>query len=120
MVSRRDAAVRLDIPLEMASRHGLPAHLSEAELSAIESDPPVWLVQSRANRTGARKVWTDLTCSICGDTETARPKKWWPEWTLLVCDRHDPEDAPAPAPGHARYAVHGVGTRFVALVDEPA
>ena len=49
---RRDAAVRLDISLEMATRHGIPSHLSEAEITAIEQDPPAWLVQSRASRTG--------------------------------------------------------------------
>ena len=44
--------------------------MSEAELAAIEADPPAWLVQSRANRTGTKPVWVQLTCSICGATES--------------------------------------------------
>jgi hypothetical protein len=73
MLSRRDAAVRLDIPLEMATHHGIPARLSEAQLTAIEQDPPAWLAQSRANRTGAKKVWVRLECVVCGFSEDARP-----------------------------------------------
>lgn len=117
MLSRRAAAVRLDIPLEMATRHGIPAHVSEADLTALEQDPPGWLVQSRANRTGARRVWVHLECAVCGFAEDARPKKWWPEWDLLVCEHHDPVDAPAPPAGAVRGEVPGIGSRFVALVD---
>ncbi len=118
MLTRRDAALRLDIPLEMATRHGIPARLTEAELTAIEREPPAWLVQSRANRTGAKKVWVRLECAVCGYAEDARPKKWWPEWTCLICDYHYVEQAPEPQAGTARHEVEGVGSRFVALVDE--
>ncbi|RKR72974.1 hypothetical protein [Frondihabitans australicus] len=118
MLTRRDAALRLDIPLEMAARHGIPGRLTEAELEAIEQDPPAWLVQSRANRTSSKKVWVSLSCVVCGFSETARPKKWWPEWTWLVCDYHDPAQAPDPEDGFARREVEGIGSRLVALVDE--
>lgn len=117
MLSRRDAAVRLDISLEMATRHGIPSHLSEAELTAIEQDPPAWLVQSRANRTGTKKVWVRLECVVCGFAEEARPKKWWPDWDHLMCDYHEPYQAPDPASGFTRHEVEGIGSRFVALVD---
>jgi hypothetical protein len=116
MISRRDAAQRLDIPVEMAQRHGLPPKLSEAEFAALESDPPPWLVQSRANRTG-KPVWVDLVCSICGYRETARPKKWWPEFTYLTCDFHPADELPEPEPGLSRSEVDGIGTRFVGIVD---
>ncbi|ROQ39498.1 hypothetical protein EDF46_1130 [Frondihabitans sp. PhB188] len=118
MLTRRDAALRLDIPLEMATRHGIPSRLTEDELAAIESDPPQWLVQSRANRTGAKKVWAHLDCVVCGFAEDARPKKWWPDWTYLMCDYHSPFQAPEPTAGFARTEVEGVGSRFIALVDE--
>lgn len=117
MLTRREAALRLDIPLEMASRHGIPSRLTEDELAAIEQDPPAWLRQSRANRTG-KKVWAHLECVVCGFSEEARPKKWWPEWDHLICDYHAPYQAPDPAPGLARREVEGIGSRFVALVDE--
>ncbi len=117
MLSRRDAAVRLDISLEMATRHGIPSHLSEAEITAIEQDPPAWLVQSRANRTGTKKVWVRLECVVCGFAEEARPKKWWPDWDHLMCDYHEPYQAPDPASGFTRHEVEGIGSRFVALVD---
>jgi len=116
-MNRRDAALRLDIPLEMATRHGIPARLSESELQAIESDPPAWLVQSRTNRTGRKPVWVELTCVVCGFREDARPKKWWPEWTHLSCDHHTPDELPAPADGLARTEVDGIGSRFIAVVD---
>ena len=59
MITRRDAAQQLDIPIEMAVRHGIPARLTVDELVALEKQPPAWLVQSRANRTG-KPVWVDL------------------------------------------------------------
>lgn len=118
MLTRRDAALRLDIPIEMAVRHGIPSRLSEAEIEAIEQDPPAWLVQSRANRTGSTKVWTHLECIVCAFSEQARPKKWWPDWAYLMCDYHAPEQAPEPVAGFVRTEVDGVGSRFVALVDE--
>jgi hypothetical protein len=117
MPSRRDAAIRLDIPVPMAVKHGLPARMTTAELDALESDPPAWLVQSRANRTG-KAVWTTLTCALCGATETQRPKKWWPEFAYVMCEEHDPDDLPAPPLGRHRREVDGIGTRFVGLVDE--
>jgi hypothetical protein len=118
MLSRRDAAVRLDIPLEMATHHGIPSHLSEAALAAIEQDPPAWLAQSRANRTGTKKVWVHLECVVCEFSEDARPKKWWPDWDYLICDYHEPHQAPSPTAGLTRREVEGVGSRFIALVDE--
>jgi hypothetical protein len=104
VISRRDAAIRLDIPLEQATRHGLPARMTDDELAAIENDPPSWLQQSRANRTG-KPVWTTLTCEVCGFSETVRPKKWWPEYTHLMCDDHDESLLPAPAPDALRSTV---------------
>lgn len=118
MISKRDLAQRLDISLEMASRHGLD-RMNEAEITALELDPPAWLIQSRANRKkGARPVWATLTCDVCGYTETARPKKWWPEFTYLSCSHHAPGELPKPAPGHHRGEFEGVGTRFVGIVDQ--
>ena len=38
MITRRDAAQRLDIPLEMAARHGLPTRLTEAQLRELEDN----------------------------------------------------------------------------------
>jgi len=118
MISRRDAAQRLDISLEMATRHGIPARLSEAEFAELDANPPAWLAQSRANRTGKRPVWVQLTCDVCGFTESARPKKWWPDFTYLSCDFHSPTDLPDPLPGLARREVDGIGSRFVGIVDE--
>lgn len=117
MISRREAALRLDIPLEMANRHGLPTRMSEEELAAIELDPPAWLVQSRANRTGKRPVWVQLTCDVCGFTEAARPKKWWPSFDYLSCDWHDAEELPPLREGSRRDEFDGIGSRFVGVVD---
>lgn len=117
MITRRDAAQRLDIPLEMATRHGLPSRLTEAQLREIDENPPPWLAQSRANRTGKRAVWVDLVCTVCGYTEKARPKKWWPAFTHLSCHHHRPSDLPRPLPGHEREEVPGIGSRFVGVVD---
>lgn len=102
----------------MASRHGIPSRLSEAELDEIETDPPAWLVQSRANRTGTKPVWVRLECTVCGFGEEARPKKWWPDWTYLTCDSHRPDELPAAAAGFTRTEVDGIGSRFIAVVDE--
>lgn len=119
-LSKRDVAQRLDIPLEMVVRHGLDDGISEAEFAALEQDPPAWLVQSRANRKqGARPIWATLTCDVCGYTETARPKKWWPpEFTYLSCSHHSPSDLPKPAAGLLRVEFEGVGTKFVGIVDD--
>lgn len=117
MITRREAALRLDIPLEMAARHGLPGRMSEEELAEIEASPPPWLVQSRANRTGTKPVWVQLTCDVCGFTEDARPKKWWPNFTYLSCDHHGIDELPPPRAGRYRSEVDGVGSRFVGIVD---
>jgi hypothetical protein len=120
MITRREAALRLDIPLEMAARHGIPSRLSEAEVVAIDADPPAWLVQSRANRTGKKPVWIQLSCSVCGYSEAVRPKKWWPAFTYLSCDYHSPSDLPAESAGLVRREIDGIGSRFVGIVDEQA
>lgn len=117
MITRRDAAQRLDIPVEMAARHGVPATITEAQLIEIEDNPPPWLVQSRANRTGKKPVWVDLVCDVCGSAEKARPKKWWPTFTYVSCDSHEPSDLPQPAAGDVRAEVPGVGSHFVGWVD---
>lgn len=117
MITRRDAAQRLDISVEMASRHGLPSSLTEAQLVEIEDNPPPWLVQSRANRTGKKPVWVDLECNVCGFVEKARPKKWWPTFTYLRCEHHEPSDLPAPLLDEVRAEYVGVGSRFVGVVD---
>lgn len=117
MITRRDAALRLDIPLEMAQRHDIPSRQSEAEFERFLADPPAWLVQSRANRTGKRPVWVQLTCEICGFTEAARPKKWWPTFTYLSCEEHGADELPALAPGHTRGEFDGIGSRFIGIVD---
>ena len=120
MITRREAALRLDIPLEMATRHGIASRLTEAQFAELDTNPPAWLVQSRANRTGKRPVWTQLTCTVCGFTEAARPKKWWPAFTYLTCDWHSPDELPAEAPGMYRSELDGIGSRFVGIVDEKA
>ena len=119
MITRRDAAQRLDIPLEMAVRHDLPATLTEAQLREIEDSPPPWLVQSRAHRTGRRPVWVDLVCSVCGSAERVRPKKWWPTFSLVSCEHHQRSDLDPPLRDHRREEVPGVGSRFVGWVDTP-
>ena len=116
-LSRREVALRLDIPLEMAQRHGLPSRMSLAEVEALETDPPPWLVQSRANRTGKRPVWMQLTCDVCGFSEAVRPKKWWPAFTYISCDWHSPDELPEPTGALARTEVDGIGSRFVGIVD---
>jgi hypothetical protein len=120
VITRFEAATRLDIPLEMARRHGIPDRISEEELAALDTDPPPWLAQSRATRTGKRPVWVTLSCVICGFTEQARPKKWWPEFTYLSCDSHGSDELPDPAPGTRRREVDGVGSRFIGIVDAVA
>lgn len=119
MPTRFDASIRLDIPLEMAKRHGIPSQISNAELDKIEADPPAWLLQSRANRTGKKPVWATLTCVVCGREEKARPKKWWPEFTFVACDEHDTHELPSAPAGADREFVYGVGTQFFGIVDGP-
>ncbi|WP_120340085.1 hypothetical protein [Cryobacterium soli] len=117
MITRREAALRLDIPLEMAQRHDLPSRMTEAQLAEIEANPPAWLVQSRSNRTGKKPVWVSLTCSVCGFTEAVRPKKWWPEFTYMSCDHHGYDELPEVQPGLSRREVDGIGSRFIGIVD---
>ncbi len=117
-LTRHEAAIRLDISPEMARRHELPARISEAELAELDSNPPPWLVQSRANRTGKRPVWVTLTCVVCGKTEEARPKKWWPEFTYLSCTEHYDDELPAVAQGLRRHEVAGIGAGFYGVIDE--
>ena len=117
MISRREAAQHLDIPIEMAQRHGIPARITEQELAALDSNPPPWLAQSRANRTGARSVWVELRCDVCGASERARPKKWWPRFTYVSCADHSPLDLPAPVSGMRRVEFDGIGSHFVGIVD---
>jgi hypothetical protein len=120
MITRREAALRLDISVEMARKHGLATRLSEAELRELDLNPPAWLAQSRANRRGVRPVWVQLKCDICGAEEAARPKKWWPAFTYISCQHHAPDELPHPAPGFRRTEFDGIGTRFVGIVDESA
>jgi hypothetical protein len=118
VISRREAAQRLDIPVEMAVRHEIPARMSDEEFDAFEADPPAWLVQSRANRNPkARPVWVTLTCDICGASEAARPKKWWPEFTYVSCDDHDIWDLQQPAAGLHREEIDDVAGHFIGIVD---
>ncbi len=79
--------------------------------------PPGWLVQSRNNRTGKRPVWVQLTCAVCGFSEAARPKKWWPPFTYVYCAHHTLEDLPPVMPSLVRSEYEGIGSRFVGIVD---
>lgn len=119
MITRHEAALRLDISLEMARRHGIPPRMSEQDLEELRATPPAWLAQSWANRTGKKPVWVQLTCEICGFTEAARPKKWWPAFTWLSCADHAADELPPLAEGMVRREVDGIGSRFIGIVDEP-
>lgn len=120
MPTRHDAAIFLDIPLEMARRHGIPAQISREELDELSANPPAWLAQSRANRTGKKAVWATLECVVCGQSEQTRPKKWWPAFTAIVCDDHEPAELPAVAAGRERTFTYGVGSAFMGIVDVPS
>ena len=118
MLTRRDAALRLDIPLEMATRHGIPARLSEAELAAIEQDPPAWLVQSRANRTGKKPVWVHLECVVCGFAEDAQAEEVVAGVDVPArATTTAPTRSPEPAEGYSPTEVDDIGSRFIAMVD---
>ena len=119
MISQRDLALRLDISIEMAQRHGLPARMTDEEFEQFEAEPPAWLVQSRANRTGKRPVWVELKCTICGYSEMTRPKKWWPEFTYLSCVEHSYAELPDLPVGMRRRETNGIGSRFIGVVDSP-
>lgn len=112
--------VRLDIAPEMALRNGIPAKISEAQLVDLDTNPPAWLAQSRANRTGRKPVWVYLICRICGRSDAVRPKKWWPPFTYVSCADHAPGELPDVAPGCVRGQYDGIGARFVGVVDEPS
>ena len=116
-LNRRQVAQALNIPPEMAARNGIPSRMSAAEVAALDADPPAWLAQSRANATGKRPVWVELRCYLCDFLEVARPKKWWPDFTYVVCDFHGPAELPQPAQGWRRSRYDGVGSRFVGIVD---
>jgi len=109
----------LDISMEMAQRHGIPSRLSEADLREMQDNPPAWLVQSRANRTGKRPVWVHLTCAVCGYSEAVRPKKWWPDFSFVFCGTHRNSELPKLFLGEVRSEYEGVGSRFVGVVDVP-
>lgn len=94
--------------------------MSDAEFAELESNPPAWLVQSRAGRRpNSRPVWVQLTCDVCGFTEAARPKKWWPAFTYLTCLDHAIWEVPQVAPGFERQEHDGIGSRFIGIVDSP-
>lgn len=118
MMTRRDAAIALDIPMEMAKRHGIPPRLSEAAFAEMNADPPAWLIQSRANRTGKRPVWVHLTCAVCGFAETERPKKWWPEFDFVHCSEHGPAQLPRLEAGKTRLEYPDITPRLYGIVDE--
>ncbi|MET0864206.1 MAG: hypothetical protein ABWZ98_07710 [Nakamurella sp.] len=102
----------------MAARNGIPTRISVAEVDRLDQDPPPWLAQSRANRTGRKPVWVALSCVVCGYSEMARPKKWWPEFSFVSCEDHDEADFPVLRPGWVRGRYEGIGTRFVGVLDE--
>lgn len=116
-LNRRQVAQALNIPPEMAARNGIPSRMSAEEVAAIDASPPAWLAQSRANATGKRPVWVDLRCYLCDFLEVSRPKKWWPEFTFVICDFHDSSELPAVPQGWRRSEYDGVGSRFVGIVD---
>lgn len=103
--------------MEMAHRHGIPSRISEADLRELQDNPPAWLVQSRANRTGKRPVWVTLTCAVCGYSEAIRPKKWWPDFSFVVCGKHPNNELPELFLGEVRSEYEGIGTRFIGVVD---
>lgn len=118
MMTRRDAAIALDIPMEMAKRHGIPPRMSEAAFAELNTNPPAWLIQSRANRTGKRPVWVHLTCAVCGFSETERPKKWWPEFDFVHCTEHGPAQLPGLEAGKTRLEYPDISPRMYGIVDE--
>ncbi|MBD8044237.1 hypothetical protein H9638_10510 [Arthrobacter sp. Sa2BUA2] len=119
MITRRLAAQILDIPLEMATRHGIPPKMERSELDELNANPPQWLAQSRANRTGKRPVWVSLECTVCSYREMARPKKWWPEFTHVACFDHSARELPPVPEGCVRSEYEGIGSRFTGIVDVP-
>ncbi|MCQ9162911.1 hypothetical protein [Arthrobacter sp. STN4] len=101
----------------MAARNGIPSRMLASAVAEIDANPPAWLAQSRANSTGKRPVWVELRCYVCDFHELARPKKWWPEFSYVMCDFHSDRDLPAPAAGVRRSKFDGVGSRFCGFTD---
>ena len=118
MMTRRDAAIALDIPVEMAKRHGVPSKMTEAEFRALNSNPPAWLIQSRENRTGKRPVWIHLECAVCGFSEYERPKKWWPTFDFVHCHIHSPAQLPKLETGKTRVEYQDISAHMFGIVDE--
>lgn len=118
MMTRRDAAIALDIPLEMAKKHGIPGKISEADFRELNANPPAWLSQSRANRTGKRPVWIHFTCEVCGAEDYERPKKWWPKFDFVHCNTHSPAQLPKLAAGKTRVEYQDISAKMFGIVDE--
>lgn len=116
-LNRRQVAQALNIPPEMAVRNGIPTRMKASEVAALDANPPAWLAQSRANSTGKRPVWVELRCYLCDFLEVARPKKWWPDFTYVICDFHDNDELPSTPAGWRRSEYDGVGGRFRGIVD---
>ena len=115
-------AIRLDIPPEMAARNGLPSRRSaRSERGADRCRParPGSPSPGRTERVG-KPVWIELSCVVCGYSEMARPKKWWPDFSFVSCDHHREDDQPRVPPGpSARAATTASAARFVGVLDEP-
>ncbi|MCU6482581.1 hypothetical protein [Arthrobacter sp. A2-55] len=116
-LNRRQVSQALNIPPEMAARNGIPPRMKESEVAELDANPPAWLAQSRANSTGKRPVWVELRCYVCDFHELARPKKWWPEFSFVLCDFHRNDELPLPQAGWRRSEFEGVGSRFRGIVD---
>lgn len=116
-LNRRQIAQTLNIPPEMAARNGIPSRMKASDVAALDSNPPPWLAQSRANSTGKRPIWVELRCYVCDFHEVARPKKWWPDFSFVLCDFHNNSELPAPSTGQRRSEFDGVGSRFRGIVD---
>jgi len=92
--------------------------MSEAEFRELNTNPPAWLVQSRANRTGKRPVWVHLVCEVCGFSEYERPKKWWPTFDFVHCHSHSPAQLPKLASGKTRVEYQDISAHMFGIVDE--
>ena len=56
VISRREAAQRLDIPLEMATRHGIPTRITEQELEAHQIAAEMQAVREQLSQVPAAVV----------------------------------------------------------------
>lgn len=92
--------------------------MTEAEFRELNTNPPAWLVQSRANRTGKRPVWVHLVCEVCGFSEYERPKKWWPTFDFVHCHSHSPAQLPKLASGKTRVEYQDISAHMFGIVDE--